>query len=50
MKSKINYALIVTKVKGKHHGTLVYKGKEYQIKERDSFRVIPGLHKLAGIK
>lgn len=51
MKNKpINYALMVTEVKGKHHGTLVYKGREYNIKEREHYRVIPGLHKMAGIK
>lgn len=44
---QLNY--MVTKVNGRHHGTMVYKGKKYEIKERDVFRVIPGLYKLAGI-
>lgn len=42
-------ALIITKVKNTYHGTLVYKGKTYEIRAREHFRVIPGLHKQAGL-
>lgn len=40
---------MMTKVNGRHVGTMIYKGKEFKVKERDVFRVIPGLYKLAGI-
>lgn len=48
-KAQTQQDLIITQVNGKHLGTLVYKGKKYEIKERDVFRVIPGLYKKAGL-
>lgn len=49
-KTKTQQDLIITKVKSTYHGTLVYKGKTYDYRARDHFRIIPGLHKMAGIK